>query len=192
MPMLNRHISWVFTVSQKGCGAVGLSRLHFAAGFYGRRTVSMGTSHARFHKIVVPEPVPSSPSQGRISDDSSNWDGFTGADASNRPTKAATSWLMVIGLVYLLITAVGTISAGFKIATGGQAKELFAFATNPFLGLIIGTMATALIQSSSTVTSIIVALVAGGLPIAVAVPMIMGANIGTTITNTIVSLGHVA
>ena len=78
-------------------------------------------------------------------------------------------WLGVIALVYLLITAVGTISSGFKTATGGQAKELFAFATNPILGLLIGTMATALIQSSSTVTSIIVALVAGGLPITIAV-----------------------
>ncbi|MBT6467613.1 MAG: Na/Pi symporter, partial [Kordiimonadaceae bacterium] len=57
--------------------------------------------------------------------------------------------------------------------------------------LIIGILATAMIQSSSTVTSIIVGLVAGGLPVEMAVPMIMGANIGTTITNTIVSLGHV-
>lgn len=100
-------------------------------------------------------------------------------------------WLSVILLVYLLIVAVGMIGAGFKSATGEQAEELFAFATNPFLGLIVGTVATALIQSSSTVTSIIVGLVAGGLPVASAVPMVMGANIGTTITNTLVSLGHV-
>jgi sodium-dependent phosphate cotransporter len=59
------------------------------------------------------------------------------------------------------------------------------------MGLIIGTVSTALIQSSSTVSSIVVGLVAGGLPVSTAVPMIMGANIGTTITNTIVSLGHV-
>jgi len=100
-------------------------------------------------------------------------------------------WLSVVFLVYLLIVAVGMIGAGFKSATGEQAEELFAFATNPFLGLIVGTVATALIQSSSTVTSIIVGLVAGGLPVASAVPMVMGANIGTTITNTLVSLGHV-
>jgi sodium-dependent phosphate cotransporter len=50
---------------------------------------------------------------------------------------------------------------------------------------------TALIQSSSTVSSIIVAMVAGGLPISIAIPMMMGANIGTSITNTIVSLGHI-
>lgn len=101
------------------------------------------------------------------------------------------SWIAVVGLVYLLICAVGLIGSGFKSATGDQAKELFAFATNPFAGLVVGTVATALIQSSSTVTSIIVGLVAGGLPVSVAVPMVMGANIGTSITNTIVSLGHV-
>ena len=100
-------------------------------------------------------------------------------------------WLFVLVLIYLLITAVGMIGSGFKGATKGQATELFAFATNPFMGLIVGVIATAMIQSSSTVTSIIVGLVAGGLSVEMAVPMIMGANIGTTITNTIVSLGHI-
>ncbi len=100
-------------------------------------------------------------------------------------------WFMVACLIYLLLVAVGMIGSGFKAATGGQAKELFAFASNPVTALVIGTVATALIQSSSTVTSIIVGLVAGGLPVAIAIPMVMGANIGTTITNTIVSLGHV-
>ena len=100
-------------------------------------------------------------------------------------------WLGVAALIYLLIVAVGMIGSGFKAATSEQAQELFQFATNPFLGLIVGTVATALIQSSSTVTSIIVGLVAGGLPVTLAVPMVMGANIGTTITNTLVSLGHI-
>ena len=100
-------------------------------------------------------------------------------------------WISVLLLVYLLIAAVGMIGTGFKSATGERAQELFAFATNPFLGLIVGTVATALIQSSSTVSSIIVGLVAGGLPVATAVPMIMGSNIGTSITNTLVSLGNI-
>ncbi len=94
-------------------------------------------------------------------------------------------WLSVLLLVYLLIAAVGAIGTGFKAATGERAEELFAFATNPFLGLVVGTVTTALIQSSSTVTSIIVGLVAGGLPVITAIPMVMGANIGTSITNTI-------
>ena len=58
-------------------------------------------------------------------------------------------WLMVAGLVYLLICAVGMIGSGFKIATGDHAKELFAFASNPFAGLVVGIVATSLIQSSS-------------------------------------------
>jgi sodium-dependent phosphate cotransporter len=101
-------------------------------------------------------------------------------------------WLLLIGLVYLMLLAVSMIGSGFKLAAGDQAKTLFTFASNPIMGLIIGMVATALIQSSSTVTSIIVGMVAGGLPITIAVPMMMGANIGTSITNTLVSLGHVA
>lgn len=112
--------------------------------------------------------------------------------AATHPEKSKWwQWVTVVALVYLLICSVSLIGSGFKMASGDHAKELFAFATNPFAGLVVGTLATALIQSSSTVTSIIVGLVAGGLPVTIAVPMIMGANIGTSITNTIVSLGHV-
>ena len=65
--------------------------------------------------------------------------------------------------------------------------------SNPFAGLIIGIVATSLIQSSSTTTSIVVGLVAGGaLSLTNAIPIIMGANIGTTITNTLVSMGHIS
>lgn len=93
--------------------------------------------------------------------------------------------------MYLLLAAVSLVGAGFKIVSGGTegAMEIFAFATNPMVGVILGILATALVQSSSTVSSVIVGLVAGGMPVATAVPMIMGANMGTTITNTIVSLG---
>ena len=120
----------------------------------------------------------------------------TGENSSDilRPSeqiKTVLSWLTVITLIYILIFAAGLIGTGFTTIAGEQAQQLFAFAENPFAGLLVGTLCTALIQSSSTITSIIVGLVAGGLPVAIAVPMIMGANIGTTITNTLVSLGHV-
>ncbi len=104
----------------------------------------------------------------------------------NRPLQ----WVALLAMLYLLLVSVGMIGSGFKWAAGEQAKELFAFASNPVAGLMIGIVATALIQSSSTVTSIIVGLVAGGLPVETAIPMVMGANIGTTVTNTLVSLGH--
>ena len=74
------------------------------------------------------------------------------------------SWLTVVLLFYLLIVAVSLISRGFRAALGDYAEELFAFADNPFLGLMVGIVSTALIQSSSATTSIIVSLVAGGLP----------------------------
>ena len=110
---------------------------------------------------------------------------------NSSPGLQALKWIGVVALIWGLLISVGMIGSGFKVASGDQAKKLFELASNPFAGLVIGTVATALIQSSSTVTSIIVALVAGGLPVSIAIPMIMGANIGTTITNTIVSLGHV-
>jgi sodium-dependent phosphate cotransporter len=101
-------------------------------------------------------------------------------------------WLGVVALVFLLLIGVATIGDGFKWISGGAdgAQAIFAFASNPIVGVILGTLATALVQSSSTVTSVIVGLVAGGVPVGIAVPMIMGANMGTTITNTIVSLGN--
>ncbi|MEO0558560.1 MAG: Na/Pi symporter [Bacteroidota bacterium] len=62
----------------------------------------------------------------------------------------------------------------------------------PLLALITGILVTSLVQSSSTTTALVVTLVATGtLPLSNAVPVIMGANIGTTVTNTIVSMGHI-
>ncbi|MBW8172637.1 Na/Pi symporter [Ornithinimicrobium sp. Arc0846-15] len=107
------------------------------------------------------------------------------------PAGKVVRWVGVATMFFFLITFIEIIGDGFKGATGGQAEQLFAFAENPFVGLIIGILATTLIQSSSTTTSIIVGLVAGGLPVSIAVPMVMGANIGTTVTNTLASLGTV-
>ncbi|MGR6871657.1 Na/Pi symporter [Pseudomonas sp. HK3] len=112
---------------------------------------------------------------------------------TNTTQKRILSWLILLAGIYAILLSVGLVGSGFKWVSGGSegARELFAFATNPFLALLIGILATSLVQSSSTVTSVIVGLVAGGLPIEIAIPMVMGANIGTTITNTLVSLGHV-
>ena len=64
-------------------------------------------------------------------------------------------------------------------------------ADNPFAGVCLGILATILVQSSSTSTSLIVTAVASGeLSVKIAVAMVMGANIGTTITNTLVAFLH--
>ncbi|CAM3123893.1 Na/Pi symporter [Corynebacterium gottingense] len=103
--------------------------------------------------------------------------------------KKVAEWISVVLAIWLLLNAVGMIGAGFKMAAGDQAKELFSFAENPFVGLAVGILATAIMQSSSTTTSITVGMIAGGLPLEVAVPMLFGANIGTTVTSTLVALG---
>jgi sodium-dependent phosphate cotransporter len=115
---------------------------------------------------------------------------------NNSKTEVKSSllaWIGIAALVYLLMVGVGIIGVGFGWISGGteEAEALFAFATNPIVGVMLGTLATSIVQSSSTVTSVIVALVAGGMPVEIAVPMVMGANMGTTITNTIVSLGNI-
>lgn len=114
-------------------------------------------------------------------------------DDSSHLAIKALKWFAVASCVYGLLVAVTSISTGFKLVSGGSenASYLLSYVSNPFTGLLIGTLVTALVQSSSTVTSVIVGLVAGGLPIEIAIPMIMGANIGTTVTNTFVSLGHI-
>ena len=82
--------------------------------------------------------------------------------------------------------------ASFKLFGTGFAEQLISFTTNPFIGLFIGVLATAIVQSSSVTTAMIVGLTASGaLTVGNAVPMIMGANIGTSVTNTIVSLSHI-
>lgn len=101
------------------------------------------------------------------------------------------SWLLIALLVYGLLVAVNVVGDGFQLATADGAEQLFEFASNPLIALIIGVVATAAMQSSSTVTSTIVGMVAGGLPMGIAIPMIMGANIGTSLTSTLVSLGHI-
>lgn len=79
--------------------------------------------------------------------------------------------------------------ASLKMFGKGLAETLIATTTNPLVGLFIGVLATSIIQSSSTTTSIVVGLVAGGvLNVTNAIPIIMGANIGTSVTNTLVSL----
>ncbi|QIA62534.1 Na/Pi cotransporter family protein [Vibrio astriarenae] len=116
------------------------------------------------------------------------------ANTTAAPELAKTNmlrWANLAFMLYLLLVSVSMVGSGFKLATGDQAKALFEFASHPIAGLMIGLVATALTQSSSTVSSIIVALVAGGLPVQIAIPMVMGANIGTTMTSTLVSLGHV-
>ena len=98
---------------------------------------------------------------------------------------------LVFFFVYLFLVSIGLLSAAFKGFGKDFAENLISTTTNPFIGLFIGILATSLVQSSSTTTSIVIGMVGSGvINIANAIPIVMGANIGTTVTGILVSLGH--
>ena len=98
----------------------------------------------------------------------------------------------VITALYMFLVGINGMSSAIKHMGAGVAESIFTATSNPFVALFIGVFATVLFQSSSTTTSLIVSMVSSGaLGISGAIPMIMGANIGTTVTNTIVSVGHI-
>lgn len=101
------------------------------------------------------------------------------------------SVLLAVVLLYLFLVGITCLGGGIKALGEGVMDAYFAADMNPFLALMVGILATTLVQSSSVSTSIIVGLVgASQISVAAAVPMVMGANIGTTVTNTIASLAH--
>ena len=99
---------------------------------------------------------------------------------------------LVVGLIYVFLVGVSSLESGIKLLGADIQESLFSSVSNPLAGLFVGILGTVLVQSSSASTSVIVGLVASGvLGFDHAIPMVMGANIGTTVTNTLVSLGHV-
>jgi solute carrier family 34 (sodium-dependent phosphate cotransporter) len=100
--------------------------------------------------------------------------------------------VLVVALLYLFLGGVKLLETGIKELGSDFTDTLFANVSSPLAGLFVGVLATVLVQSSSVTTATIVGLVASGVvDVATAVPMIMGANIGTTGTNTIVSVAHI-
>ncbi|MGC9454103.1 MAG: Na/Pi symporter [Phycisphaerae bacterium] len=117
-----------------------------------------------------------------------------------RPQTQRGAWLygiLAFLALYLFIVAIKLMGHGLKTAatdpaTEARISDMFAFAFNPFVGLCIGVLVTSIVQSSSFTTSMTVVFVgAGQLELAQAIPIVMGANIGTSVTNLVVSLGHV-
>ncbi len=99
----------------------------------------------------------------------------------------------IVFFLYLFILSITLLGSAFKLFGKDFAETLLQTTANPFVGLFVGILATSIIQSSSTTTSILVGMVASGLiSIEGAIPIVMGANIGTTITNTLVSLTQIS
>ncbi|XP_066469044.1 sodium-dependent phosphate transport protein 2A [Tiliqua scincoides] len=116
-------------------------------------------------------------------------------DRCTRTKSILTSLLKVplmLGFLYLFVCSLDVLSSAFQLAGGKVAGDIFkdnAILSNPVAGLVVGILVTVLVQSSSTSTSIIVSMVSSGLlEVSSAIPIIMGSNIGTSVTNTIVAL----
>jgi len=116
--------------------------------------------------------------------------GTTTATRRTMPTWARS--VLVFALIYIFLVGVSSLESGIKVMGADTQASLFESVNNPIAGLFVGILGTVLVQSSSASTSVVVGLVASGaLGVDAAVPMIMGANIGTTVTNTLVSLGSI-
>ena len=110
----------------------------------------------------------------------------------NKTFKTVLKIFGVLLALYLFLVGIKGLSSGIKMLGGDFANQIMTTTSNPFISLLVGILATTLFQSSSTTTSIIVGMVSSGaVTLSGAIPMIMGANIGTTVTNTIVSMGHI-
>ena len=97
----------------------------------------------------------------------------------------AFTFLGGLGLFLFCIKYMGD---GLQIAAGDRLKYILdKYTTSPFLGVLVGIFVTALIQSSSGTSVITIGLVGAGLlTLRQAIGIIMGANIGTTITTFII------
>ena len=96
------------------------------------------------------------------------------------------------GGIGMFLYGMNTMADGMQRSAGGKMKKLLGYLTsNRLLAIIVGAVITAIIQSSGATTVMVVGFVNAGLMTLVqAVGVIMGANIGTTITAWIVSLGQ--
>lgn len=98
----------------------------------------------------------------------------------------------ILAALFVFLLALDLMISSLQHLGTSAAETIIMATSNPFTGLFIGLLVTAIIQSSSATTSMVVALVASGsITLEGAVPIIMGANVGTTITSTIVSLGFI-
>ncbi|XP_068177758.1 solute carrier family 34 member 2a [Antennarius striatus] len=100
--------------------------------------------------------------------------------------------ILLLGFLYLFICSLDILSSAFQLVGGKAAGDIFqdnSVLSNPLAGLVIGVLVTLLVQSSSTSSSIVVSMVSSGLlTVQLAVPIIMGTNIGTSVTNTLVAM----
>ena len=100
--------------------------------------------------------------------------------------------LGVAACLYLFLVGIGGMGYSFQLFGEEFSQKILKATKSPLVGLFIGILATTIVQSSSTTTSIVIGMVAAeAIGVRSAIFMVMGANIGTTVTAKLVSLGHI-
>jgi sodium-dependent phosphate cotransporter len=108
------------------------------------------------------------------------------------PVRYLVNTLIILFLLWLFLVGLSLMGNAFKGLSGKGAAQLIGSVDNPVAGVAFGVLGTVLLQSSSTSTSVVVTMVAAGiLSVHNAIPIIMGANIGTSVTASIVSHVHI-
>ena len=115
------------------------------------------------------------------------------AAAAATPFDLIMSVLSLLGGLALFLYGMSLMSNGLEKRAGNQLKQiLFKLTSSPMRGLILGLVVTAVIQSSSATTVMVVGFVNSGLmKLAQSVGIIIGANIGTAATSWILSLAGI-
>ncbi|XP_057575867.1 sodium-dependent phosphate transport protein 2C isoform X4 [Hippopotamus amphibius kiboko] len=130
----------------------------------------------------------------QLKDTSQSWKELS---VAGRVLHVAIGFLKACGLLgslYLFICSLDILSSAFQLLGSKVAGDIFkddVVLSNPVAGLVIGVLATVLVQSSSTSSSIVVSMVASRLlTVRASVPVIMGVNVGTSVTSTLVSMAQ--
>uniref|UniRef100_A0A674P1H4 Na(+)-dependent phosphate cotransporter 2A n=1 Tax=Takifugu rubripes TaxID=31033 RepID=A0A674P1H4_TAKRU len=104
--------------------------------------------------------------------------------------------LLLLAFLYVFICSLDVLTSAFQLIGGKAAGNIFQDSwvlSNPVAGLVMGILVTLLVQSSSTSSSIVVSMVSSGLlTVELAIPVIMGTNMGTAVTNTLVAVTQAA
>uniref|UniRef100_A0A8C4QFX9 Sodium-dependent phosphate transport protein 2B n=1 Tax=Eptatretus burgeri TaxID=7764 RepID=A0A8C4QFX9_EPTBU len=127
-----------------------------------------------------------------INDTGKKWSELTALQKVKRVMVAIIKFILLLGFLYFFVCSLDILSSAFQLVGGKVAGDIFSNSSvlgNPVAGFVIGILVTVLVQSSSTSTSIVVSMVSSGmLHVKTAIPIIMGTNVGTSITSTLVAI----
>ncbi|XP_012686724.1 solute carrier family 34 member 2a [Clupea harengus] len=159
------------------------------------KAVSIGAAHSTVALIEGEQEQDDPWDLPELQDNGVKWSDLDTKGKIKRVVITVGKFILLIGCLYVFVCSLDILSSAFQLVGGKTAGDIFqdnAVLSNPLAGLVIGVLVTLLVQSSSTSSSIVVSMVSSGLlKVPTAIPVIMGTNIGTSVTNTVVAMTQV-